>query len=151
MSPGAGYVESVGAGVDVARPGDPVLLSFACCRECEKCLSEQSAWCAEFSPRNAGAAGVFTQDGNDVRGLFFGQSSFAQRAIVHESSVVNIRGLVTNSEQLHQLAPMGCGFLTGSATVSVVAEAKMSDQVVIIGLGAVGMTSLMVWTTSPDP
>ncbi|KAJ4029623.1 hypothetical protein NW761_013772 [Fusarium oxysporum] len=53
-------------------------------------------------------------------------------------------GVVKDREELKLFAPLGCGFQTGAATVSILAQAKPSDSVAIIGLGGVGLTGIMV-------
>lgn len=49
-------------------------------------------------PRAAGA-----HDGEDASGMFFGQSSFAAASIVRENSVVNVKDLINNEDELKLL------------------------------------------------
>jgi Zn-dependent alcohol dehydrogenase len=81
-------------------------------------------------------------------GSFFGQSSFSSYAIVKESSVVNVTGLVKDEEELKMFAPMGCGFQTGVGTVERLCGAGEEDAVVIMGLGGVGLSAIMVCHSS---
>ena len=78
-----------------------------------------------------------------IYGAFFGQSSFASTTIVTERSVVNVKGLVVNEDELKLFAPLGCGIQTGSGTIVNVAEARETDSVVIVGLGGVGLSGIM--------
>jgi Zn-dependent alcohol dehydrogenase len=55
-----------------------------------------------------------------------------------------MNGIVKDREELKLFAPLGCGFQTGAATVSILAQAKPSDSVAIIGLGGVGLAGIMV-------
>ena len=160
---GAGYVREVGAAVTAASPGDPVLLSFSCCGKCHSCAAEHPSYCVKFNEINFGATPDFqttkiTKEGEsktngetitngdhkkDIHGGFFGQSSFANVAIVHEASVVNVKGLIEDDEDLKMLAPLGCGVQTGTGTVVTVAGATSSDTVTVMGLGGVGLTAIM--------
>lgn len=79
----------------------------------------------------------------DVHGSFFGQSSFANYSIVHERSVVNVKGLVTDKKELALFAPLGCGIQTGSGSVLNAAKAQPKDSIVIIGQGGVGLSAIM--------
>ncbi|OCK93173.1 putative alcohol dehydrogenase [Cenococcum geophilum 1.58] len=148
---GSGYVESVGANVTVAAPGDPVLLSFSSCGTCALCSGGHPAHCVDFNTINflggpdfalASSAGEESVKAN-IAGRFFGQSSFASRTIARESSVVNVKGLVNSDEELQLLAPLGCGIQTGSGTIAKVAEVGEGDCVAILGMGGVGLSGVM--------
>lgn len=75
---------------------------------------------------------------------FFGQSSFAHHSVVSEVSVVNVTDLLRDTSELKLFAPLGCGFQTGMGAVLNYASPEPDDAVMILGLGAVGMGSLMV-------
>ncbi|KAL1613974.1 hypothetical protein SLS54_010121 [Diplodia seriata] len=79
----------------------------------------------------------------DLQGSFFGQSSFASRTVVKSTSVVNVRGLVKDDEELKLFAPLGCGIQTGSGTIVNVAQAGPQDTVAVLGLGGVGLSAIM--------
>ena len=143
---GSGFVEKVGEGVEVAQPGDPVLLSFAACRKCQICKAGHESHCVELNELNfSGNKCFYSQNSQDleIRGSFFGQSSFANLTIAHESSVVNVKGLVKSEEELKLFAPLGCGIQTGSGTIINVANAKAHDTVAIMGVGGVGLSGIM--------
>ncbi|KAM5354700.1 hypothetical protein ACJ41O_001347 [Fusarium nematophilum] len=156
---GAGYIRRLGAKVGnnidssqaPLREGDPVLLSYAFCNNCSSCRGGHPAYCLSalalnFSDagsaytRHAGAGG---DGGSSVAGGFFGQSSLASLAVVKECCIVNAAGIVKDKEELRLFAPLGCGFQTGAATVSILAGAQPSDSVAIIGLGGVGLAGVM--------
>ncbi|WKT50536.1 Polyketide synthase, enoylreductase domain [Fusarium oxysporum f. sp. vasinfectum] len=157
---GSGYVRKIGAKVGAntvpptapLREGDPVLLSFAFCGSCTSCQSGHPAYCVSsfalcfndcgpaYTRRTESAGG----DGDPVAGGFFGQSSLGNLAVVKENCIVNMSGVVKDREELKLFAPLGCGFQTGAATVSILAQAKPSDSVAIIGLGGVGLAGIMV-------
>jgi Zn-dependent alcohol dehydrogenase len=90
---------------------------------------------------------VYQLDGSDRRdigGSFFGQSSFASRAVVNARCVVNLRGVVESDEELKYLAPLGCGVQTGSAAMLNIGGVKAGQDVAIIGVGSVGLSAIMV-------
>lgn len=143
---GSGYVKEVGSGVTVAQPGDPVLLSYAFCNECDICKAGQTSYCNQFSEYNLGGPfNVFSlkSDEPNIGAQFFGQSSFANLSVVRECSVVNAKDLVKDKKELQLFAPLGCGIQTGSGTVINAAKAGHKDVVCILGLGGVGLSAIM--------
>jgi len=140
---GAGIVEEVGPGVTTAAVGDPVLLSYTYCSNCDLCGVNQKQYCLNWDGLNiVGDKTLNTAGGDAVQGKFFGQSSFAGQSIVDEASVVNVKGTV-NNEELKLLAPLGCGLMTGSGAVFNSAKVKPFDIVVVTGIGAVGLGAVM--------
>ncbi|KIW68767.1 hypothetical protein PV04_04689 [Phialophora macrospora] len=142
---GAGIVEEVGPGVTAAKVGDPVLLSYSYCSNCDLCKDDQQPYCSSWPLLNIfGEKGQFeTKAGEDTPGKFFGQSSFAGTSIVSEKSVVNLKGLVSSDDDLKILAPLGCGLMTGSGAIINGVGAKPHDIVLVTGLGAVGLAAIM--------
>ncbi|KAH9844593.1 Alcohol dehydrogenase GroES-like domain, partial [Teratosphaeria destructans] len=145
---GSGYVKEVGPGVTVAKPGDPVLLSFAFCDTCDVCTAGHRSHCVNFNEQNFGGPdkifGLASKSGEpEIGGAFFGQSSFAALSIVKECSVVNARDLVRNKQELALFSPLGCGIQTGSGTVINAASTTPADVVLILGLGGVGLSAVM--------
>jgi Zn-dependent alcohol dehydrogenase len=145
---GSGYVKAVGKGVTVAKPGDPVLLSFAFCNKCEICKTGHKSYCNSFNELNFGGPyrdfQLASRSGEpEVGGGFFGQSSFASLSIVRECSVVNAKDLVRDKKELQLFAPLGCGIQTGSGTVVNAARATPQDVLLVSGLGGVGLSAIM--------
>lgn len=142
---GAGIVEEVGPGVTAAKAGDPVLLSYEYCRNCDLCKADQWPYCINWHVLNAiGDKGIFeTEKGEDAVGKFFGQSSFAGVSIVSEGSVVNVKDMIQSHDDLKLLAPLGCGLMTGSGAVINGANVKPHDIVLVTGIGAVGLGAIM--------
>lgn len=143
---GSGYVREVGSGVTVAQVGDPVLLSFAFCKNCELCKAGRPAYCTQFAADNFGGPyNVFAHESEEanISAQFFGQSSFANLSVVRECSIVNAKDLVKDKEELQLFAPLGCGIQTGSGTVINAAQATEKDVVCVIGLGGVGLSAVM--------
>lgn len=148
LNAGSGYVKEVGPGVTVAKPGDPVLLSYAFCNDCSVCKSGHHSHCLTFNELNfnkTAQTAIFSTKGkdNNVEGAFFGQSSFASYSIVRQCSVVNAKGLVNDKKDLQLFAPLCCGIQTGSGTVINAAKAGPDDIVCVIGLGGVGLSAVM--------
>lgn len=142
---GAGIVEEVGTGVTAAKVGDPVLLSYKFCGECELCVDYQEPHCLKWNELNiSSVSGVFeNEQGQTVGAGFFQQSSFAGASIVNEGAVVNVKDLLRDPEELKLLAPLGCGFLTGSGAMLNVARPTTNDVVMVLGMGGVGLAALM--------
>lgn len=130
-------------------PGDPVICSFISCSACRSCRTGHPAYCKSSTPLNVLARKErYTLDGTDTRviGLFFGQSSFANVTIVSIKSALLATPLLkdpSSNEELKLFAPLGCGLLTGAGAVVNVGGVKNSDEVVVIGVGGVGLGALM--------
>lgn len=143
---GSGYVKKVGPNVSKdLKEGDPVLLSFDCCNACESCKRGHPAYCSTFIPLNIlGSNDVFeSMDGKGVAGKHFGQSSFAGLSVVNQASVLAVRNLVKNKEDLQLFAPLGCGIQTGAGAILNIAKPGKDDRVMVMGLGGVGLSAIM--------
>lgn len=142
---GAGVVEEVGAAVTAVAPGDHVVLSFTSCHNCPACAVNRRAYCFNFQAHNMSGGRVdgtsaFTDaNGERVGSHFFGQSSFAERTIVAEDSLVK----VDPAFDLTKLGPLGCGIQTGAGTIFNSLDVEAGATVVIAGVGALGLSALM--------
>ncbi|KAK0710539.1 hypothetical protein B0T21DRAFT_387435 [Apiosordaria backusii] len=128
---------------------DTVLLSFTSCNTCSHCAQQSPTTKCKSMPllnlscaRHDGTTAYTMLDGTTpVSGHFFGQSSFARVAVVHELSVVKID---IGEEEMGLYAPMGCGYQTGAGTIlNVLNPIAKTDTVVIFGMGSVGFAALM--------
>ncbi|MGW4869870.1 NAD(P)-dependent alcohol dehydrogenase [Streptomyces chartreusis] len=148
---GAGVVEAVGAAVTGVAPGDHVVLSFTSCGGCRDCRGGHPAYCATWLPlnliggRRADGTGTISRAGEDLGGHFFGQSSFAERALVDERSLVKVDPEVP----LASIAPLGCGVQTGVGAVWNVLKPVTGSTVVVLGAGAVGLSAVMAAALTP--
>lgn len=89
---------------------------------------------------------AFTFAGGQVAAShFFGQSSFAAKAVVRERCLVK----VDKSLPLEILCSFGCGIQTGAGTVLNVLRPEVGSTVAIFGAGAVGMAALMAAKLTP--
>ncbi|CZT11553.1 related to zinc-containing long-chain alcohol dehydrogenase [Rhynchosporium graminicola] len=142
---GAGVVVRIGAAVTNVSTGDHVLLTYSSCGNCKYCKNHESSFCYDFEKanfgvgRSDGSKAYGTEDGSAITSHFFGQSSFSKHSIVMASSVVKI----DRSLPLEDLAPLGCGIMTGAGAMINVVKPKSDDIVCVVGAGAVGLAALM--------
>lgn len=141
---GSGVVEQVGPGVTKVQPGDPVVMTFASCGNCARCLREEPAYCASFyelncSGRRPDGSPVLYGSGHAVSGRFLGQSSFATYALSDERSVVK----VPEGVSLASLGPLGCSIQTGMGVVMNSLRVQAGTSIAVFGVGAVGMSAVM--------
>lgn len=65
-------------------------------------------------------------------------------AIVPEASIVKSpAGLEITDADMASLSPLGCGYLTGAGTVLNVLKPRPSDSLVVLGMGAVGLSAML--------
>jgi aryl-alcohol dehydrogenase len=142
---GAGIVEAVGAAVTDLAPGDPVVISFPWCGECEPCRAERISYCTNARAlksggrRADGSTPMHRPDGAPVYSCFFQQSSFATFAVAPAKDVVKIR----RDAPIDMLGPLGCGLQTGAGAVLNVMRPREGQSLVVSGVGGVGLAGLM--------
>ncbi|SDR67621.1 alcohol dehydrogenase catalytic domain-containing protein [Agrococcus carbonis] len=140
----AGIVEAVGDGVDDVVAGQRVVTTFLPrCGECAACATDGRLPCERGSASNGagellgggrrlheGAAGVHHH---------LGVSAFATHAVVDRRSVVPVGDDVPPQVA----AVLGCAMLTGGGAVINAGRPAEGDDIVIVGLGGVGMAALL--------
>lgn len=141
---GAGIVEGIGTLVTDLAPGDPVVLSFPWCGECEPCQAGRISYCTEgrvlkSGGRRADGSAPMSRDGAPVYSCFFQQSSFATFAVAPAKDAVKIR----RDAPLELLGPLGCGLQTGAGAVLNVMRPEPGRGIAIYGVGGVGLAGLM--------
>lgn len=141
---GSGVVEKVGSAVRKVAPGDPVVMTFNSCGQCPSCSEQEPAYCHEFFPRNffgtrADGTTALSKDGEQIYANFFGQSSFATRAICHERNVVKVPA----DAPLELLGPLACGVQTGAGAIMNVLKVSAGKSLVVFGAGSVGLSAVM--------
>lgn len=141
---GSGIVEKVGEAVKTFKPGDQVVMSYAYCGHCPSCRTGRPAVCDDWMKlnflgvRDDGSHTLHKENGTPV-GNFYGQSSFATHALVHESNLIK----VGKDADLRLIGPLGCGFLTGSGTVINGLKPEAGSSIAVFGTGAVGLAAMM--------
>ena len=141
---GAGVVEAVGPGVTRIKPGDHVVLTFNSCQRCPSCMKSQPAYCNQMTAYNTSGArpdgsSALSQNGGQIYGNFFGQSSFATYAIAYEVNAVP----VPKDLPLEILGPLGCGVQTGAGAAINALRLQGGDSLAIFGGGGVGLSALL--------
>jgi S-(hydroxymethyl)glutathione dehydrogenase/alcohol dehydrogenase len=133
---GAGVVEAVGAEVTTVRPGDHVVACLSgFCGSCEQCLGGHPNLCVGgIVTRAEPAAPRLSQKGEPFR-QFLGVSSYAERMLLHENSVVRI----DPDLPLDRAALVGCGVLTGVGAALRSSGLQASQTVAVFGCGGVGL------------
>jgi aryl-alcohol dehydrogenase len=143
---GAGIVEEVGTAVRSIKVGDHVILSAAYCTYCDRCRSGDVAYCEnlfaeDFGGRRTidGTTSLQSPHGERVSSHFFGQSSFATFANVHESTLVRI----PQDIPLESVGFFGCGMQTGAGTILNELRPPAGSSIAVSGSGALGLAAVM--------
>ncbi|KAJ5626400.1 S-glutathione dehydrogenase [Penicillium lagena] len=150
---GAGVVEQIGSQVEHIFPGDHVLLSFSTCGDCATCKRNMPAYCTNIWKLNfLGTRTDGTKayrdaiDGTEISSHFFGQSSFAKKAIVRARSAI----LVAPDLPLQTLCILGCTLQTGAGTVLNQLQPPRGSSIAVFGAGAVGISSILAALLTPN-
>ena len=140
----AGVVEALGPGVDDLRKGDHVVLVFVpSCGHCNPCAEGRPALCEAGAKSNtagtllSGERRLF-RDGQPIY-HHMGCSAFAEYAVVSRRSAIK----VDPDLPLEEAALFGCAVLTGVGAVVNTAQVRAGSSVAVVGLGGVGLASLI--------
>ena len=137
---GAGLVVDVGAGVKSLKKGDHVIpLYVPECRECEYCVSGKTNLCQAI--RVTQGQGVMP-DGSSRFSLggkrlfhYMGTSTFSNYTVVPEIALAKIR----EDAPFDKVCYIGCGVTTGIGAVINTAKVEPGANVVVFGLGGIGL------------
>lgn len=137
---GAGVVVEVGAGVTTLKPGDHVIpLYVPECRQCEYCLNPKTNLCQSI--RVTQGQGLMP-DGTSRFSLngkpllhYMGTSTFANFTVVPEIAVAKVR----QDAPFQKICYVGCGVTTGIGAVIYTAKVEPGSNVVVFGLGGIGL------------
>ncbi|MBV9681777.1 MAG: alcohol dehydrogenase catalytic domain-containing protein, partial [Solirubrobacterales bacterium] len=140
----AGVVEQLGDDVNDLRVGDHVVMVFMpSCGHCVPCAEGRPALCEPGAAAN-GAGTLLTGkrrlhcDGAEVN-HHLGCSAFADHAVVSRRSLVK----VDPELPLVEAALFGCAVLTGVGAVVNTARLQPGQAAAVIGLGGVGLASVL--------
>jgi len=137
---GAGIVVDVGPGVKSLRKGDHVIpLYVPECRECEYCVSEKTNLCQAIRVTQGqglmpDGTSRFSLDGRKVL-HYMGTSTFSSYTVVPEIALAKIR----EDAPFDKVCYIGCGVTTGIGAVINTAKVEPGGNVVVFGLGGIGL------------
>jgi len=140
----AGIVEGLGRDVDDLQIGDHVVMVFMpSCGHCIPCAEGRPALCEPGAAAN-GKGELLTGGrrihlGGETIHHHLGCSAFAERAVVSRRSLVKI----DKALPFQEAALFGCAVLTGVGAVVNTAGVKPGQTVAVIGLGGVGLASVL--------
>jgi S-(hydroxymethyl)glutathione dehydrogenase/alcohol dehydrogenase len=136
----AGVVETVGEGVTDFVPGDHVIGCLTSwCGVCKFCTAGRPYLCpTQFTGRPEGAKSRLTTEGGDPIYQFANLSSFAEKMLCPERSLVKIR----DDMPLDRACLIGCGVTTGLGAALNTVNIPAGASVAIVGCGGVGLSAL---------
>jgi S-(hydroxymethyl)glutathione dehydrogenase/alcohol dehydrogenase len=137
---GAGTVVEVGAHVTTLRPGDHVIPLYTPeCRACRSCLSRKTNLCTAI--RATQGKGVmpdgesrFSIGGKKIH-HYMGCSTFSSFTVLPEIALAKIRP----DAPFDKVCYVGCGVTTGVGAVINTAKVEPGANVVVFGLGGIGL------------
>jgi S-(hydroxymethyl)glutathione dehydrogenase/alcohol dehydrogenase len=137
---GAGVVVDIGPGVTTLKKGDHVIPLYTPeCRHCSFCLSGKTNLCQAI--RVTQGQGVMP-DGSSRFSLggkpvfhYMGTSTFANFTVVPEIALAKIR----EDAPFDKVCYIGCGVTTGIGAVINTAKVEPGANVVVFGLGGIGL------------
>src|SRR6186713_1341532 len=137
---GAGIVVDVGAGVTSVTKGDHVIPLYTPeCRGCKSCLSRKTNLCTAI--RATQGKGVMPDGtsrfsiGKEMIHHYMGCSTFSNYTVLPEIALAKIR----SDAPFDKVCYIGCGVTTGIGAVINTAKVEPGANVVVFGLGGIGL------------
>jgi S-(hydroxymethyl)glutathione dehydrogenase / alcohol dehydrogenase len=137
---GAGVVVEVGAGVESVKPGDHVIPLYTPeCRNCAYCLSGKTNLCQAIRLTQGkglmpNGTSRFSLNGQMLH-HYMGTSTFSNYTVLPEIAVAKIRP----DAPFDKVCYIGCGVTTGIGAVIHTAKVEPGANVVVFGLGGIGL------------
>ncbi|HZR68091.1 MAG TPA: S-(hydroxymethyl)glutathione dehydrogenase/class III alcohol dehydrogenase [Burkholderiales bacterium] len=137
---GAGIVVDVGAGVTSVQKGDHVIPLYTPeCRQCKSCLSRKTNLCTAIRATQGkglmpDGSSRFSLNGKAIH-HYMGCSTFANLTVLPEIAVAKIRA----DAPFDKVCYIGCGVTTGIGAVINTAKVEPGANVVVFGLGGIGL------------
>ena len=137
---GAGVVVDTGPDVTSLKKGDHVIPLYTPeCRTCDYCTSGRTNLCQAI--RETQGRGMmpdgssrFALDGKMLH-HYMGTSTFANFTVVPEIALAKVR----EDAPFDKICYIGCGVTTGIGAVINTAKVKPGDNVIVFGLGGIGL------------
>ena len=137
---GAGVVVDTGKNVTSVAKGDHVIpLYIPECRQCKSCLSGKTNLCTAI--RSTQGQGVMPDGtsrfslGGETLFHYMGTSTFANYSVMPEIAVAKVR----EDAPFDKICYIGCGVTTGIGAVINTAGVEPGANVVVFGLGGIGL------------
>ena len=137
---GAGVVVDCGPGVSTLKKGDHVIPLYTPeCRECEYCLNPKTNLCQKI--RSTQGQGLMPDGssrfsmGKDKIFHYMGTSTFSNYTVVPEIALAKVR----EDAPFDKICYIGCGVTTGVGAVINTAKVEPGSNVVVFGLGGIGL------------
>ncbi|HEY7608883.1 MAG TPA: S-(hydroxymethyl)glutathione dehydrogenase/class III alcohol dehydrogenase [Alphaproteobacteria bacterium] len=137
---GAGVVVDVGKDVTTLKKGDHVIpLYVPECRQCKFCLSGKTNLCTSIRATQGqglmpDGTSRFTMGGRKLH-HYMGTSTFANFTVVPEIALAKVRA----DAPFDKICYIGCGVSTGIGAVINTAKVEPGANVVVFGLGGIGL------------
>src|SRR6201987_4036662 len=137
---GAGVVVEVGPGVTSVQPGDHVIPLYTPeCRQCKSCLSRKTNLCTAIRATQGkglmpDGTSRFSYKGQPVY-HYMGCSTFSNYTVLPEIALARIR----SDAPFDKVCYIGCGVTTGIGAVITTAKVEPGANVVVFGLGGIGL------------
>ena len=138
---GAGVVVEVGPGVTTVKPGDHVIPLYTPeCRQCASCLSGKTNLCTAIRATQGqglmpdGTTRFSMLDGTPIM-HYMGCSTFSNYTVLPEIAVAKVR----EDAPFDKICYIGCGVTTGIGAVINTAKVWPGANVVVFGLGGIGL------------
>lgn len=137
---GAGVVVEIGEGVTSVEVGDHVIPLYTPeCRECDYCLHPKTNLCQKI--RETQGSGLmpdgtsrFSINGEPIL-HYMGCSTFSNYSVMPEIAVAKVR----KDADFEKICYIGCGVTTGVGAVVFDAKVEPGSNVVVFGLGGIGL------------